>query len=31
MTTMKDVMVSNPMCAHDWQTLADFAQDDAGQ
>ena len=24
MTTMKDVMVSNPMCAHDWQTLADL-------
>ena len=24
LTTMKDVMVSNPMCAHDWQTLADL-------
>ena len=24
MTTMKDVMVSNPMCAHNWQTLADL-------
>ncbi len=24
MGTMKDVMVSNPMCAHDWQTLADL-------
>ena len=24
MTTMKDVMVSNPMCAHNWQTLSDL-------
>ena len=24
MGTVKDVMVSNPICAHDWQTLADL-------